>query len=343
LNCKCCRGNSINLDGDVFHFCKKKQGVIPRLLDALIDRRDRIRNIMERTQKGTNSYIELSARRQIIKILANSFYGYLGFSSGRWYSVECARSVTGFSREYIKKVIDKAQSLNYKVIYGDTDSVFLDIGNLGKGSINKFKDDINKELPHPIELEFGGLYPAGIFFSKRGETRGAKKRYALLRKDDSLVLKGVEAIRENWSAIAKKAQVSVLRILLKGGSLDEASRYLNDLLNDVRARRVNIDDLAINITLTRHPYQYKVRVPHVAAADIAQKRGYKVGPGFTVSYIVGLGFGKISDRVILTEDARLDDYDIDYYIDHQIMRATYQLFEVFDNDEDAQATLRKSY
>ena len=54
-----------------------------------------------------------------------------------------------------------------------------------------------------------------------------------------------------------------------------------------------------------------------------------------VSYIVGSGSGKISDRVVLAEDANVRDYDPNYYIEKQIMGALQKIFEVFGHSEDA--------
>ena len=74
----------------------------------------------------------LDARQNSLKLLANSFYGYLGFFAARWYSIECAQATTAFGRYYIKDVIAKAEESGFKVIYGDTDSLFTTLGDKTK-------------------------------------------------------------------------------------------------------------------------------------------------------------------------------------------------------------------
>ena len=42
-----------------------------------------------------------------LKIVSNSFYGYLGYARSRWYSRPCAASVTAFGRQYINDVCQR--------------------------------------------------------------------------------------------------------------------------------------------------------------------------------------------------------------------------------------------
>jgi DNA polymerase elongation subunit (family B) len=51
-----------------------------------------------------------------------------------------------------------------------------------------------------------------------------------------------------------------------------------------------------------------------------------------ISYIIKSGSGKISDRVSLAEDSTIEDCDVDYYIENQVLRAVYKIFETFGYD-----------
>ncbi|MBI2040556.1 MAG: hypothetical protein HYT16_00455 [DPANN group archaeon] len=104
-----------------------------------------------------------------------------------------------------------------------------------------------------------------------------------------------------------------------------------DLNND---KKVNLADLVIEVRLTKDINKYANRGPHVAAAEIAAQKGIITGRGYRARFIVNKGDGKISNRVVLEEDARLENYDPDYYIDNQIMRAVYKIFEIFNYDTE---------
>ena len=57
-----------------------------------------------------------------------------------------------------------------------------------------FVKKVNEQLPGIIELEFRGLYEAGIFVARKGEKVGAKKRYALIDEEGNLEIRGFERL-----------------------------------------------------------------------------------------------------------------------------------------------------
>ncbi|GAI26580.1 unnamed protein product [marine sediment metagenome] len=177
------------------------RGFLPIIIGDLISRRARIKEIIKEKKD-----IMLEARSESLKLLANAFYGYLGFFGARWYSIECARSVTAYGRYYINRVIEDAEKNEFKVIYSDTDSVFLNLGKKTEEDALKFVEKINETLPGIMELEYENFYPCGIFVSAKEGHYGAKKKYALLGKDGNIKITGFETVRRNWSFIAKQAQ-----------------------------------------------------------------------------------------------------------------------------------------
>jgi hypothetical protein len=85
---------------------------------------------MKEVEEGSHEYQTLDNRQKAEKILANSFYGYLGYHGARWYSRECAEATTYMGRKYIQETIEKAEKRGFEVVYGDTDSIFLQGENL---------------------------------------------------------------------------------------------------------------------------------------------------------------------------------------------------------------------
>ncbi|MEK6868653.1 MAG: DNA-directed DNA polymerase, partial [Nanoarchaeota archaeon] len=89
INCGCCEGTEkAPLENSSIWFCKRKKGFIPALIEELITRRMRIKEIIK--DEKDEKFAVLDARQNSLKLLANSFYGYLGFFAARWYSIECA-------------------------------------------------------------------------------------------------------------------------------------------------------------------------------------------------------------------------------------------------------------
>ncbi len=298
---------------------------LPTLLKKIVHERRKIKSQLSKKYSS-----ELNARQFSLKILANSFYGYYGFPQSRWYSLDAAKKVTEYGRKYIKDVIEKAEKSGFKVIYSDTDSVFLK-DSKSKKKAKEFAKKINESLPEEMELEYEDFYLTGLFISRRNEAGGAKKRYALLDENQKMTIKGLEAIRGDWSNLAKKIQKKILRKILVEKNADSALKYFKEIVKKIRNREIDLQDLVIKSRLSKSLENYKSRGPHIAAAQILKNRGEKIKKGQSVEYIVCKGPEKnISDRIKLPEDAKLEDYDPEYYINHQIIRSVFKIFDIFD-------------
>ncbi len=327
LNCKCCEGNAekIPLEDENFWFCKKNKGFLPSIIGDIITRRTRIKEIIKESKE---KHTLLDARENALKLLANSFYGYLGFFGARFYSIESAESTTALGRFYVKNVIKKAEADGFNVIYGDTDSIFLTLGEKTKEDVNKFAEKINIELPGLMELENEGFYPSGIFVSAKFGPYGAKKKYALIDEQENLKIRGFETVRRNWSIIAREVQENVLKIILKEHDKNKAFKYVKAVVNDLRQRKVPLDKVIIHTQLQKELQDYDARGPHVAVAQRLKNRGMHVGPGTMIKYIVTSGSDIIRNRSKLPEEVKEADYDPNYYIENQVVPAVEKIFDV---------------
>ncbi|MDD5337555.1 MAG: DNA polymerase domain-containing protein [Candidatus ainarchaeum sp.] len=101
-------------------FLKKPKGLIPATLERILDLRGGIKNSLKKLDKKSEEYKKTYARSHALKILANSFYGYLGYARSRWYNRQCAESVTAWGRHFIQETIEKAGKNDFEVLYGDS-------------------------------------------------------------------------------------------------------------------------------------------------------------------------------------------------------------------------------
>ncbi len=338
LNCEheeCKKENkvpSLNL-----HFCKKVEGFFPRYLKLLIELRKQIKKKMKSVEKNSPLYTFLNNEQYSLKIIANSTYGYFAFIGARWYSRECAQATAAFGRYYITKSIELLKKEGCKVIYGDTDSVFFTIPGLKPKELLKksleILEKVNKTFPGIIELEFRGLYKTGIFVARERGATGAKKRYALLDESGNLEIRGFEVVRRDWCKLAKEIQRKVLELVLKN-DVKAAMEIVRETIRKIKERKVRLDDLIIYEQITRPLSQYEQIGPHVKAAMKARDRGIPVVEGRVIGYIIVKGSGSISDRAEPAEFVSLEDYDIDYYINHQILPASMRVFKALGIKED---------
>jgi len=331
LNCSCCKNEAefAPTDKKEYYFCKKMKGFLPIIIGDLISRRVRIKEIMKEKKD-----IMMEARSGSLKLLANAFYGYLGFFAARWYCIECSRSVTAYGRYYITKVIDEAKKAGFKVIYSDTDSVFLALEGKTEDNAVKFVEKINQDLPGIMELEYENFYPSGIFVAAKEGTYGAKKKYALLNKEGNLKITGFETVRRNWSFIAKEVQEKVLNIILKERDLPKAVKYVKRVILDLKNKKVPNTKLIINTQLKKDISEYTSIGPHVAVAKRLKEKGVEVGAGSIINFIVAEGPGIIRDKAKPTEETKEGEYDADYYVKHQIVPSVERIFDVLGYDKE---------
>ncbi len=310
-----------------YFFDYRHDGFIPSILKDLIVRRNRIKEITKKEERdGKKIDPVLKARVESLKILLNSFYGYMGFPGARWYCMECAAATTAYGRDYIKNVMERAKKSGFKVLYIDTDSIFLALEKKTQKDAMDFLKEVNAELPSLMELELENFYPRGIFVMKKTGVRGAKKKYSLIDERGNIKVTGFETIRGDWSYIAKEAQSRVFEIILREEDKEKALQYVKDLIKKIKDREIPIEKMIIQKQLKKDIGEYAAIGPHVTVAKRMRELGMYVGSGTIVKYIVNEGKGIIRERAKLPEESK--DYDYEYYINNQIIPAVIPILEV---------------
>ena len=328
LDCDCCAGRNLSPTGH--HFCQKTQGFIPSIVGALVERRAQIKGQLAGMDPASRDYKRLDAMQNALKILANSFYGYSGYAPARWYSKECAESVAAWGRHYIRNAIEAAEKLGFQVLYSDTDSVFITRQPAGRDSLVReakdFLERMNSSLPGIIELEYQSYYPRDFFVTK--------KRYALIDEGGKILTRGLEVVRRDWSPLAKETQRRVLEAILKDGDPSKAAEEVRRSIRAVSERSVELRDLVISTRMTKALNSYEAKAPHVALAKRMVEGGEDVDQGATIDYVVHRGSGKVGDRAQPVDQARIQDYDVEYYIRSQILPPSMRIMSAFGFREE---------
>jgi DNA polymerase elongation subunit (family B) len=327
LNCDCCKDEPkfAPTEEEKIWFCQKNKGFISHLIEHIITRRTRIKEIIK---KNSEQNPILEARQYSLKLLANSFYGYLGFFAARWYSFESAQATTAYGRIYIKDVAEKAKQSGFKELYGDTDSLFITLQEKSKDDALAFAEKINQDLPGLMELEYEGFYPSGIFVSAKAGPFGAKKKYALLDENNTVKVKGFESVRRNWSMVAKETQEKVLEIILKEQDNKKALDYVKKVVDDLRNKKISLEKVTIHTQLQKEISEYDSKGPHVAVAQRLKNQGVNVGPGSMIRFVVLQGSDIIRNRSKLPDEIEEGEYDPLYYINNQVIPAVERIFNV---------------
>jgi DNA polymerase elongation subunit (family B) len=255
------------------------------VLSYLIGVRDQIRPKMNELKPGSIEYRVLDARQKAVKIITNASYGYAGWIGARWYVKPVAEAAAAWGRHTILTAIEMAKKEELKVVYGDTDSIFLENQ---PGKIVKLSEEIKRMIG--LEVKPGEIY-VRIFFTE------AKKRYAGLLLDGRLDIVGMEVVRGDWATIAKNVQERVLEIILKEQSPKKALDFVQEFIYDLRQKRVPYRDLVIWKTLTKPAEEYEVKASHVEAAKMLKAKGWALAIGDKIGFVVVRGTGRLYERV----------------------------------------------
>jgi DNA polymerase-2 len=247
---------------------RRSKGILGEILDELMPRREEAR----RAGDGVKSHA--------IKILMNSFYGVLGTPACRFHDPRLANAITAFGREMLLWCQARIESQGRRVLYGDTDSLFVETGAVDGDAARKVGEDLasslNRDLARHVEdtwrvgsrleLVFDRLYLRLCLPAVRHGTAGARKRYAGLVEGPQggrVVFTGMEAVRGDWTDLARDVQRELyLRLFTDRPVLD----YLREVVAGLRGGRFD-DRLVYRKSLRKAPEAYTATTPpHVAAA-----------------------------------------------------------------------------
>lgn len=307
-------------------FLKKPDGLYRIVLSKLIDERSTISETLKKTDAHSSRYKVLKERERALKVITNACYGYAGWAGARWYVREIAESATALGRETITKTMRKAESLGLAIIYGDTDSLFV---KNERSKVDQLLKWVRGELGLEIRVE--REYTRVLFTE-------AMKRYAGLLPDGSLDIVGLEVVRGDWSDIARQVQEQVLEKVLRDKSPEKAAQTVRTTIRKLQNREVPISDLIIRKSLTKPIEQYAVRAPHVEVARKLMKEAWDMAVGDKVAYVIAKGPGKLFQKAKPYNEVRLEEVDVDYYVENQVKPAAMRILERFGVNEGQLAT-----
>lgn len=194
----------------------REKGVIPRIIQSVLDERNRIRfEEMPKYKKGSFEYENLHYRQYSLKVIANSMYGVMGATFSRYYKRECAEGIT-LTGQYLLKLMHKwMDDQGYRPIYGDTDSLFV---LLPKGSDGKAIGDQVDEFLGKHLLEDFGINENHMHFDYESTydrfLMQGKKKYAGSKDGKIAKLMGMETKKRDTLPLTDVSQRELIHRLL---------------------------------------------------------------------------------------------------------------------------------
>ena len=317
-----CRSNLV--PGTPHWVCTKRRGMTSELIGSLKDLRVlwyKPRSKDKGLTDGERQYYDVV--QQALKVFLNASYGVFGSESFPLYCPPLAESTAAVGRYALVEATKKSAELGIEVLYGDTDSVFLN--HPSKQQTDALIAWADQGLG--IDLEVDKVYRYAVF-SRR------KKNYLGVYKDGRLDVKGLTGKKRHIPPMLKAAFDELTGILSSVQTEDEfpaAKEDIKGLVSEVhrrlKEREFKVEEVAFQMQLGKPLKQYDTNPQHVKAGRMLEEQGYEVVAGDIISYVV------TKDDVLPAISAKSKDVDVKKY--EEYLEGTFeQLLDALDMSFD---------
>ena len=306
----------------------------------------RARVVDERDTHDTFQKAVLDGLQLAYKVTANSLYGQVGARTSPIYLKDLAASTTATGRAMIMKAKAFIEGeRGGRVIYGDTDSLFVEapVGELrGVEAVKAAMDfgiaaqeAFKPHLKPPHDCEFEKVFYPFIIFSKK---RYVGNVYDNPKNPSKFKMKsmGIVLRRRDNAPIVKTVYGGILDIILNQHDIGAATRFLRDNLGRLVRGEFPLEELVISKSL-RANYKDPERIAHKVLAERMGERdpGNKPAIGDRVPYVYikvdappkgvkQLQGDRIEAPAYVREHGLIPDYNL--YIANQLSKPITQVF-----------------
>ncbi|KAF8739169.1 DNA polymerase alpha catalytic subunit, partial [Rhizoctonia solani] len=326
------------------------QGVLPRLIATLVNRRRQVKNLMKDRTATQAQLVQWDIKQKALKLTANSMYGCLGFEHSRFYARPLAALTTFKGREILTHTRELAENLSLDVIYGDTDSIFVNSNVTDLPDALKIANELKKAVNDRyrlLEIDLDGIFRRMLLLQK--------KKYAAVKVEEmnasSVEIKGLDMKRREYCMLSKNVSGYILDQILSGDDaetvVERIHEYLRWMGENIRGGKVDMDDFIVFKRLGKAPEDYPKdnSLPHVHVAKRMKERGGHARIGDVIPYIFCLGGDGTSvktgqaDRAFHPDELRKTDselkIDFEYYIAQQILPPVERLCDPIEGTDRA--------
>jgi len=243
--------------------------------------------------------------------------------------------VRSYSSNNKWKIANKKDNIDYwlDVKMTDTDSTYVNVRKTSNATITKEEciwavnyaaEAVNSTLEKPMNLAYENYIKRMVIV--------AKKHYAMLTIDDngkeSIVTKGMEIVRREWSNFSSNNMSKVIDYILKEEKIEDGVKKSTELIKEqaklLNNGKVDLNDLVLSKKLTKPTTKYDNLQVHVQVAIKMKERGRPSEVGDRIQFFI-LNNGK----KLVSERAEEADYvfknrdkckiDYGYYLYSQLL------------------------
>lgn len=279
-------------------FKTQHKGIVPQLSQILLDERNKLKKRKMQFEGNSQEFKIINDMEMCFKATCNALYGVLGFRGFILYDQRVASSVTHVARETLRYIKTKAEEQGYRILQGDTDSIFIKIQSKDfEETVQKSKalqETFNKGIPEYLEKYtknekvLHGHIMQFVFeksFSKLLLSPAKKKQVGFLKffkgkilKEEELYIKGFEAIKGDTPTYFKKVLIELYKNILNNyGNVEKLKIFCRQIKSELKEQP--LIDLIVRKKMSKRMEDYDGNPMHVKAlrnSNVKLKRGETV-------------------------------------------------------------------
>ncbi|ESO87294.1 hypothetical protein LOTGIDRAFT_107156 [Lottia gigantea] len=226
-----------------------RKGIISKMVEEILNTRIMVKKAMKSYKDDKALYRMLNARQLGLKLIANVTYGYTGANfSGRMPCIEVGDSIVRKARESLErsiKLVEETPRWGARVVYGDTDSLFIEMKGKSKDEAfvigQEIADTISNMFPKPMKLKFEKV----VYLPCVLQT---KKRYVGFmyetrdQKEPVFDAKGIETVRRDNCGAVSKILERCIKILFTSKDISQVKQFVIRQCQKLLEGKVSLQD-----------------------------------------------------------------------------------------------------
>lgn len=262
--------------------CSKKNGMTSMIIGSLRDLRVNYYKSLSKKETLTDEQRQqYTVVSQALKVILNASYGVMGAEIFPLYFLPAAEATTAIGRYTILETIKKCEAAGIKVLYGDTDSLF--IKNPTTEQIEQVIEQAKKD--HGVDLEIDKTYRYCVLSNR-------KKNYLGVTKSGKVDVKGLTGKKSHTPPFIKKLFYELLDVLSNVQSIEDFQKAKKEISEKiatcgkkVESKELPVDDLTFNVMLSKAPSEYVKTIPQHIRAAKQLEHIREIKKGDIISYI----------------------------------------------------------
>jgi len=292
VRCECCADSDEKVPELGCNICTKKIGIVPTALEIVLKKRAEYKR-MQKSARHEAVITIYRDRQGALKWINVTSFGYLGFNKSRFGVIDSHQAVCAFDRDVMVKAIRTAEGLDFIVIDGIVDSLWVKKAHSTVAEYTRLKEAIEKATG--FEISFEGEYKWIVFLpSKENDWVPVPNRYFGAFSDGTVKVRGMEARRHDTPPYLSRFQEEILELMAKGDTAEQVRALMpkvkeifEEHASMLKKHDVPIGDLVFTKQLSKDSAEYLSRstVENSALRQLADE-GMFLRAGQIIQYVI---------------------------------------------------------